>query len=213
MADIDSLVHKVILAEDFDPEDLKNFRIAQEMAHLNAYAATSSPFAAEDSWKEGSVKIQVPNAKFKHASESTAPEFQVSGIYYCPLLEVIKSAFQMPNIQGYHWVPFKWFHQSSKGQECIYSDIYNSDAMLKEDAKIHALLQDPEDKSDTEVAMGAIMLWSDLTHLTNFGLASLWPIYLFFRNLSKYTWGMPSTLAAHHLAYIPLVSMHSLLTY
>jgi hypothetical protein len=59
--------------------------------------------------------------------------------------------------------------------------------MLEEDAKIHMLLRNPEDESDTEVAIGVILLWSDSTHLTSFGSASLWPIYLFFGNLSKYT--------------------------
>jgi hypothetical protein len=163
MTDLDCLVHEVILAEDFNPEDLRNFRITQEMACLDTYGATESLFSAEgnlkeSSWKEGSVKIRVPNAKSRYTSESMVPEFEVSGIYYCPLLEVIKSAFQRPEVQGYHWVPFKWFHQSSEGQECVYSDIYNSDAMLKKDAKIHTLLQNPEDESDTEVAMGAILL-------------------------------------------------------
>jgi len=140
MADVDCLVHKVILAEDFNLGDLWNFNMAQEMAHLDAYGTTDAPFSAEDSWKEGSVKIHVPNTKSKHTSEYMAPEFQVSGVYYRPLLEVIRSMVQRPDIQGSYWVPFKWFHQSSEGQECIYSDIYNSDAMLEEDAKIHALL-------------------------------------------------------------------------
>jgi hypothetical protein len=212
MTDLDSLVHEVILAEDFNPEDLRNFRISREMDRLDAYGATSTPFSAEDDWKEGSVTIRVPNAKSRYASESAAPAFQVSGIYYRPLLEVIKGAFQRPDVQGHHWVPFKWFHHSSESQERVYSDIYNSDAMLEEDAKIQALPRNPEDGSDTEVAIGAIMLWSDSTHLTNFGSAALWPIYLFFGNLSKYARGMPSTLAAHHLAYIPSVSVHSVLT-
>jgi hypothetical protein len=213
MADIDCLVHEVILAEDFNPEDLRNFSIAREMARLDAYGATDSPFSADDGWKDGSVKIRVPNAKSRHASESAAPEFQVSGIHYRPLLEVIKSAFQRPDVQGYHWVPFKWFHRSSEGQDRVYSEIYNSDAMLEEDAKIQALPRNPEDGSDTEVATGAILLWSDSTHLTSFGSASLWPIYLFLGNLSKYSRGMPSALAAHHLAYVPSVIPHLVLTH
>ena len=85
--------------------------------------------------------------------------------------------------------------------------------MLEEDAKIHALPRNPEDEPNIEVAMGAILLWSDSTHLTSFGSASLWPIYLFFGNLSKYTRGKPNAHAAHHLAYVPSVSMHSVLTY
>ena len=212
MADVDCLVHKVILAENFNPDDLWNFSLAQEMSHLNVYDATESPFSAEDGWKEGSVKIQVPNTKSRHSLESAAPEFQVSGIYYCPLLQVIKSMFQKPDTLGYHWVPFKWFHHSLEGQERIFSEIYNSDAMLEEDAKIHALSQNSEDDADTEMAVGAILLWSDSTQLASFGSASLWPIYLFFRNLSKYTQGRPSAHAAHHLAYIPSVSMQSELT-
>jgi hypothetical protein len=213
MADVDCLVHEVILAEDFNLGDLQSFSMAQEMARLDEYGTTNSPFSAEDGWKEGSVKIRIPNTKSKHTSENTAPEFQVSGIYYRPLLEVIRSAFQRPDVQGSHWVPFKWFHQSSEGQQRVYSDIYNSDAMLEEDAKIHALPRNPEDEPNIEVAMGAILLWSDSTHLTSFGSASLWPIYLFFGNLSKYTRGKPNAHVAHHLAYVPSVSMHSVLTY
>ena len=49
------------------------------------------------------------------------------------------------------------------------------------------------------------MLWSDATHLTNFGTAKLWPIYLFFGNLSKYVRSRPSSGACNHLTYIPSV--------
>ncbi|THU89276.1 hypothetical protein K435DRAFT_865459 [Dendrothele bispora CBS 962.96] len=48
-----------------------------------------------------------------------------------------------------------------------------------------------------------IMLWSDSTHLAQFGTASLWPIYMYIGNLSKYIRVKPSAYAAHHLAYIP----------
>ncbi|KAH8834403.1 hypothetical protein DL96DRAFT_1580429, partial [Flagelloscypha sp. PMI_526] len=47
------------------------------------------------------------------------------------------------------------------------------------------------------------MLFSDSTHFTDFGTASLWPIYAFFGNLSKYVNACPSSLGARHLAYIP----------
>ena len=50
-----------------------------------------------------------------------------------------------------------------------------------------------------------IMIWSDSTLLANFGTASLWPIYLYFGNQSKYSRAKPSDFAAHHLAYIPKV--------
>ena len=36
-----------------------------------------------------------------------------------------------------------------------------------------------------------LMFWSDSTHLAQFGHALGWPVYLFFRNLSKYAWANP----------------------
>lgn len=53
--------------------------------------------------------------------------------------------------------------------------------------------------------VASLMLWSDATQLANFGDASLWPIYLFFGNQSKYTCSKPTAAACHHVAYIPTV--------
>jgi hypothetical protein len=58
---------------------------------------------------------------------------------------------------------------------------------------------------DLEQVVAVIMVWSDSMHLASFGQASLWPIYLFLGNQSKYQHAKPSQFAVHHLAYIPLV--------
>ncbi|KAK7679638.1 hypothetical protein QCA50_017350 [Cerrena zonata] len=50
------------------------------------------------------------------------------------------------------------------------------------------------------------MLYSDSTHLANFGDASLWPLYLYFGNQSKYERVRPATGSCHHVAYIPKLS-------
>jgi hypothetical protein len=138
-ADLDSIVRNVIRAEDFDQADVKDFSADRELARLDEYGRTNSPFLAEDGWREGAVKIHVPNTKSKFVSESVAPAFEISGVHYRPLLEVIKGAFQSPDAKRYHWVPFKLFHHSPDGPVRVYSDIYNSNAMLEEDAKIQAL--------------------------------------------------------------------------
>ncbi len=106
------------------------------MAQLDAYDSTESSFAAEDSWKEGSVTLWIPNAKFKYFLESEAPEFIVLGFYYCSLLEVLKNVCLSPDAQEYYWVPLRLFHKSQEAHIHIYSEIYNSDAMLEEDTKI-----------------------------------------------------------------------------
>jgi hypothetical protein len=52
-----------------------------------------------------------------------------------------------------------------------------------------------------------MMIWSDSTHLAEFGNASLWLIYLFFGNQSKYSRAKPNDFAAHHIAYMPKVAI------
>jgi hypothetical protein len=47
----------------------------------------------------------------------------------------------------------------------------------------------------------ALMFWSDGTHLTNFGKAKLWPVYMFFGNESNYRWCKPSEDLCEHIAY------------
>ncbi|KAH9950133.1 hypothetical protein B0H21DRAFT_881501, partial [Amylocystis lapponica] len=219
--EVDRLVHDVILADDFDREDLRGFSTARELERLDK---ASSVLTMADGWLEGSVEIPLPKEGSKVASEADAPLFTVSGIYYRRLLEVIKSAYQDPEARAYHWIPFKMFWRPGAGELSslgttdsgsespdveedirIYSELYNSDAMLEEDARIRALPRDPSDSPDVEVAIAPIMLWSDSTHLASFGSAALWPIYMFFGSLSKYIRGKPSASAAHHLAYLPVL--------
>jgi hypothetical protein len=60
-----------------------------------------------------------------------------------------------------------------------------------------------------ETIIAAYMFWSDSTHLANFGTASLWPLYTFFGNLSKYTRAKPTSNSGYHQAYFPSVSLGS----
>jgi len=137
-ADLDCLTYEVILLDDFNCEDLQNFSTAWELAQLDKHGSTDVPFTAKDGWKKGSVMLHVPKANQQYASESASPQFNISGIHYRPLLEVIKAACQSDQAKQYHWVPFELVHQSPLADLRAYTDIYNSDAMLEEDAKIRA---------------------------------------------------------------------------
>lgn len=68
--------------------------------------------------------------------------------------------------------------------------------------QIQQLLPNPDDLPDVEHVVTAISVYSDSTHLINFGTTSLWPIYTYVLNLSKYFQFKPSMFTAHHLAYI-----------
>ncbi|KAJ3537818.1 hypothetical protein NM688_g6619 [Phlebia brevispora] len=87
--------------------------------------------------------------------------------------------------------------------EGIWAEIYNSQAMLDEDVKIHAQPRNPEDDPEVEYVVMPIVFYSDSTRLANFGTASLWPLYLWNYALSKYINSKQSNFAAHHVAYIP----------
>jgi hypothetical protein len=211
LAELDRLINEVILAEDFEKAHLSGFRATKEVDRLDNYqgdpADIRSSFLATDGWRETCVKIRLPADGIKHSSEAVAPEFDVPGLFYRPPLEVIKAAFREASAERFHLTPFKTFFQPSPNEpaERVHSEIYSSPAMLEAHEAIKANPPVPDCNLETVVA--AVMLWSDSTHLTSFGSASLWPIYLFLGNQSKYTRGKPSSFAAHHLAYIPKVSL------
>lgn len=212
LAELDALVNDVILADDFKISDLKGFSAAREMKRMDEGLKSDvgssehhQVFASENGWKESVVKLPLNAEHTKHASEHTAPVLEVPGVHHRSLVEVIKTAFSEESAKGFHYTPFKEFWQPSPDAppERVFSELYNSDVFIEEHAKI---MQQPSEPGPTlETAIASIMLWSDSTHLANFGTASLWPIYAFFGNQSKYVRAKPSSFAAHHVAYIPSV--------
>ncbi|KAG5634505.1 hypothetical protein H0H81_001708 [Sphagnurus paluster] len=124
-------------------------------------------------------------------------------------MSVIEAAFHDPLAHHLHLSPFKLFHFPPiiGKEERVLGEVYTSNAFLEE----HDLFQrrSPVPLDDTnckrEKVVAAIMFSSDGTHLTNFGMAKAWPIYLMLGNLSKYLQSPPNTGVMHHLAYIPLL--------
>jgi hypothetical protein len=209
LAELDRLVDEVIMVKEFDRTDLQGFRAAKEVERLDVYRGDPedihSSFSSSDGWQETIVKIHVPADGVTHQSLDHAPEFSVPGLFYRRPIEVIKNAFREASAKHFHFTPFEQHYRSSSDAppERIYSEIYTSPAMLEEHDRIRS--QPCEDGCTLETVVAAIMLWSDSTHLASFGTASLWPIYMFLGNQSKYIRGKTSAFAAHHIAYIPKV--------
>ncbi|KAL6306020.1 hypothetical protein BKA93DRAFT_913438 [Sparassis latifolia] len=199
----DRLVHEVILAEDFHADELSAFRAASESKKLDKSEerhSDGSGLFEDDDWREVSVDIDIPTGS-KDCPKRT---FTVPGLRYRPLLGVIQAAFHAPLARSFHYSPFKLFWQTSESpltEEQVYGEIYTSDAMLK--AYDDLQKQPNEPGCNLEKSIAALMFWSDSTHLANFGEAKLWPIYLFFGNLTKYIRAAPGTAVCHHIAYIP----------
>ncbi|KAF8314654.1 hypothetical protein F5887DRAFT_908128 [Amanita rubescens] len=206
LGELDRLVKMVILDKDFDPEHLQGFNATREAQRLDDIQDTElakTMFRGNDGWNQASVEISVPFEGVKNKSESEAPKFKVESLFYRQPLEVIKAALSNTDTECFHFYPHKTYWQPDVDgtPERVYSELYNSDTFIQE----HERIRNAQKNSEHETVIAAMMLWSDSTQLANFGTASLWPIYLFLGNQSKYTRCKRCAFAAHHLAYIPKV--------
>ncbi|KAH9924456.1 uncharacterized protein B0H18DRAFT_1105032 [Fomitopsis serialis] len=223
--EVQRLVDDVLLAPDFDLEDLRRFRVTRELERLDSIDKPGHVFSSSDGWHETSVKIPVPKEGSRFASEAAAPTFEVGEVFVRKLTEVVRCAAEATDAFRFNWLPFRmYWHrikqgplstaaESDSGSDSdgvpeyenirIFSDVPDTDAMIEEDARLRAQPRNPEDGPEVEYAIAPILLWSDSTHLANFGGAHLWPIYVYFGWLTKYIRGCPTKFAAHHLAYIP----------
>lgn len=213
--EVQRLVDNVLLQDEFCASDLEGFNIAREKRRLDEHSGTDRPFHAKDGWQEATVHLRMPREKHSLKSEDDAPVYPVSGIWRRDICSLIRDAYEDTIASRYHWFPFRLFrNRSTPAQpdappERLYSELYNSDAMRQEHDKLQDMPRNPDDSDDVEYVLAPMLVYSDSTHLTNFGTASLWPVYLWFGSLTKYIRVKPSALAAHHLAYIPTVRTRS----
>lgn len=210
---LNDLVYKVLLAPQFDVKDLAGFDAAKEARRLDDYnpSANEEDFSAsanpiKDGWIETTVPISVPCDKYSYPSDADAPIFHVKGLQYRNLLEVIRAAYEEQSAEQLHISPYEEYWQPRPGSlpERIYSELYNANAYIQEHEKVRSHRRPG---CELETVIAAIMISSDATHLTNFGIASLWPIYLYLGSQSKYTRAKPTSFAAHHIAYVPKVCL------
>jgi len=184
------------------------FNAATELHRLDRFAETSS--VAGGPWQTGSVKIRMPcirshNPQF--STEAEAPEFKVPGVHYHSLVDIIVSKVSDPTSSGsFVCRPFtEWWCPPGGGRPIrIYGEAYSSDIAVQLSEEIRGI-PPLSGTPHIEDVIVLLMLGSDATHLANFGTASLWPIYLFFGNMSKYDSSKPSEFPACHLAYLPSV--------
>lgn len=208
LGELNRLVHGVLLDERFKTTDLVDFNAQKETTamdkHLDPTPSSSTTAEALDGWRELSVPIQIPDGK-RHEEGEVPAIFQVPGLYIRSLTHIIKSSWGDPKACGFHTTPFKefWRRKDDEAEQRIYGEMYSSDAFIQAHNDIQRLPKEPD--CTLERVVCGMMVWSDSTHCTNFGDASMWPIYLSWANQSKYVRGKPRAAACHHVAYIPKV--------
>ncbi|EJF62543.1 hypothetical protein DICSQDRAFT_146222 [Dichomitus squalens LYAD-421 SS1] len=199
--ELQRLVDDVLLDDRFQKEELIGFNIEREQRRVDdEYQMTGGAFSVQDGWRRASVRLHLPKPGLQQKDEEHAPAFVVDNIWV-----------RNVSARKFHWFPHRLFRSratpdnSNAKPERLFMDIYNSEAMIREHEELQRRPRNPDDAPNVEYVIGSIMVYSDSTHLTNFGTASLWPIYAFPKNLSEYLWFKPSMFATHHLAYVPSI--------
>ncbi|KAF9046642.1 hypothetical protein BJ165DRAFT_1611041 [Panaeolus papilionaceus] len=199
-AEVTKLVREVILAPGFRVHHLLGFDAHRENQRLDREISQSK---LHSQFTECPLRVDVPSGR----PGEKAVSFSVPGFLYRNIVTVIKEAFTGPLAHLLHYSPFRLYHRDpATGQdERVYGEIYTSNAFLEESDKVrYKSPPDPDDPTcNREKVVAALMFSSDATHLTEFGNATAWPIYLMLGNLSKYIRSQPDSGAIHHLAYIP----------
>ena len=201
ITEVTRLVKEVILAPGFQPEELNGFSLQRENKLLD-----KSNSIVQDGWKKESVKIRALIEGAQLTNEKKHPEIEIKGLHHRRLVDIIAESLSQSDAWLMHYTPYKeyWKPTGSSQPQRIYGELYSSDAWLEAHEELQTSPSVPND--DIENVVLPLMLWSDSTHLTNFGSASLWPLYMYFGGYSKYIRDKPSAGTGHHVAYIPSVS-------
>jgi hypothetical protein len=117
-------------------------------------------------------------------------------------MEVITTSLAEIDMNIFHTTPFKAFWMGPDRVEPLYLEIYNSEAIGNKYNDICSRLQHT---TQLQIVVIVLMFWSDSTHLAQFGNALLWPIYMYFGNISKYICSKLLLFLTHHMAYLPKV--------
>jgi hypothetical protein len=199
----------ILSDERFKPEDLIGFNASVRdklLDQVNNAVNQDSKCTTIGGWTcNVPLTIQIPEGK-KHWTNDKGQTFTIPGLHHRSITEVIQSVFEMNT--HLHFTPFELWWQPGPNlpPQRIYSDITSSQAF--HDA-YHEVNQSPDFQvpgCTLEKTVAPIMVYSDSTHLAQFGTAKLWPIYAFAGNLDKWFRLKPSTHSCEHWAYIPSVS-------
>jgi hypothetical protein len=197
----------IIADPDFNPADIRNVRWDKVNASLGS--DNTDEWVDDAVWTNSTVTITVPfqSRRGEGGDHLTSPkDFTVPNFRHRNLVSVIREKLSNPtNGAHFHYEPYELHWRPGNGaQEArVYGELYTSTAFIDAHQELQASPTEPN--CDLQRVVVALMFWSDVTQLTSFGDASLWPLYLFFGNESKYRRCKPSNHACHHVAYFQKV--------
>lgn len=199
---------------DFSPADVRDTNWVGVNKTLGGNEFDGDEWEDEEmGWIKTPVTISIPMQRTsrKKTAEHIPPEsYTIGAFYHRPFLSVIREKLKSPqDDQQFHYEPFELLWQptfsgaTSTSPTRVHGELYTSSEFIE----VHRRLQDspPEPGCTLPRVVVALMFWSDVTHLTSFGNAKLWPLYMGFGNESKYRRCRPSLSLLNHVAYFEKV--------
>ncbi|KAG2054252.1 hypothetical protein BDR06DRAFT_1007925 [Suillus hirtellus] len=175
--EVSRLVKDIIQAKDFNPSDLDGFTVKRSLRALDNGGKETITFP--DDWLKTDITLDIPTK----SKDNQSMAFIILGFHYRPLVGIICSAFADIQANAFHLLPFKWLWRdplSDGRQECVFDELYTSDSWLQAQDDLHR--QPKEHGCSLEHIIAGLMFFSNMTHLTTFGTAKAWPLYLYFGN-------------------------------
>ncbi|RDB27548.1 hypothetical protein Hypma_003878 [Hypsizygus marmoreus] len=183
----------------FTIEDIRNTNWAQINRQLAVNEWDEGEWADEDAgWRRQPVTIQVPFHRF--TANPGLRDYLAANLYHRSLMSVIEDKVRNTH-DHFHYEPFDLLWRSNPEAEPIqlHGECYSSSSFKTAHRELQNSPREPGCTLPRVVV--ALMFWSDATHLTNFGNAKLWPLYMAFGNESKYQRCKPSCNLFEHVAY------------
>lgn len=203
---------KIVGDQSFSPIDVQHTKWSSINLSLGHSEKDSDGewLDATGGWLKTPIQISIP---FHRRTKKPGAQPYIGGdLYHRSLVDVIKERLMDPQAaQHFHLQPYELLWNMGHRKDSpdsdvrVHGELYNSPAFL--DA--HHELQDAPGKPGCNLprVVVALMFWSDATHLTSFGNAKIWPLYLFFGNESKYQRCHPSNNLCCHVTYFQDVSV------
>lgn len=200
----------IICDPAFQPADIKD--VQWNMINKELAADDGEERLDEDAgWIRTPVTISVPYQPRRGVPPKSGDgprDYLVSDLHHRKLVSVIQEKItSLTEPHHFHFEPYELRWQATNDQVPIrvQGELYTSPAFIK----AHQDLQSSPTKPGCDLprVVVGLMFWSDTTHLTSFGNAKLWPLYLFFGNESKYRRCKPSFHLCEHVAYFQKVSV------
>jgi hypothetical protein len=195
----------------FSIPDIQSTNWTQVNTELAVNDWDKAEWVDEDAgWQKSSVTIHVPF--YHNASNPGIRDFTVPNFYHRSLTSVIREKLKKHlDFLHFHLEPYEliWHPPHLREDVHLQSELYTSSIFNMAHQELQAAAGEPGCNLPRVVL--ALMFWSDSTHLTSFGKAKLWPVYMFFGNESKYRRCKPSEDLCEHIAYFENVCYYFVL--